>query len=144
MNNRALKTYSLWVPLTFSIAFLCGCEGSKFSVPAAEQEAVATAQQKTVAQTASSGEKEELTRLAQCQKELDALKDINPGQHKLLQQSFEQLMKGAAQYASLRSQVNTETQETMDALYHYKAKRLCANIAQTTLNGLAERGERQK
>lgn len=80
-------------------------------------------------------------RLAQCQRELEVLKSLNPEQHTALRQTFNQLMSGAAQYSGLRTQVNAQTQETVDALYRYKVNRLCANIAQATLADLAKRGE---
>lgn len=41
-------------------------------------------------------------------------------------------------------QINAETQQTVDALYHYKVKPLSASIAQAPLNGLVERGAQQK
>ncbi|WP_249921455.1 hypothetical protein [Serratia plymuthica] len=50
-------------------------------------------------------------------------------------------MSGAAQYGGLRSQVNAQTQETVDALYRYKVNRLFADITQATLTSLATRGE---
>lgn len=76
-----------------------------------------------------------------CQKEMEALKQISPRQHHLYQQEFSRLMRSTVQYAGIRTQVNSNTQETVDALYHYKAKRLCTNISQALLNGLAEMAE---
>lgn len=84
---------------------------------------------------------EEAAGLKQCQNELDALKHLNPAQHTTFRQTFDRLMSGAAQYSSLRSQINAQTQETVDALYRYKVNRLCAGIRQATLTGLARRGE---
>lgn len=84
---------------------------------------------------------QEVARLTQCQKELDALKGINPEQHQKFLQAFSRLMSGTAQYGNLRTLVNTQTQETVDALYRYKVNRLCADITQATLTGLADRGE---
>lgn len=144
MKNKAKKSLSLWFPLTIGIAILCGCQANKPSVPASKKEAITHVNLRTVSEKDSPGKQQETAQLTLCQKELEALKDINPGQHKDLQRVFDQLMNGAAQYAGLRGQVNAETQQTVDALYHYKVKRLCASIAQTTLNGLVERGEQQK
>ncbi|WP_273855334.1 hypothetical protein [Serratia liquefaciens] len=87
---------------------------------------------------------QETERLVQCQKEVDALKDLHPEQHAAYKKAFDSYMSGAAQYAGLRTQVNSETRETVDALYRYKVNRLCADIGVATLNALAERGESLK
>lgn len=54
-------------------------------------------------------------------------------QQQTFQQEFGRLMRGAAQYASVCTQANSSTQETVDALYRYKVKRLCADISQALL-----------
>jgi len=87
---------------------------------------------------------QEADRLAQCQKELEALKGIDAQRHDAYSAGFSRLMSGAAQYASLRPRVNAETQATVDALYTYKVNKLCADIRQASLVGLAERGESVK
>jgi hypothetical protein len=109
---------------------LSGC-GGKHPINAVPQ---STTAEKAVADL-------EVARLKQCQKELEALKGINPEQHQKFLQSFNRLMSGTAQYGSLRNLVNAQTKETVDALYRYKVNRLCANITQTTLTELAGRGE---
>lgn len=86
----------------------------------------------------------EAEQLAQCQKELEALQPLDARQYKVYQQEFSRLMNGAAYYAGVRTQANSGTQETVDALYRYKARRLCANISQALLTGLADMGERVK
>lgn len=136
MVTAIKKRTPLLLCLMGGVLLLGGCEGSKRASPAAKQ-AVAQESDKTEAQ-------KEAERLAQCQKELEALKGINPEQHKAYRQEFDRLMSGAAQYAGLRTRVNSETQSTVDALYRYKVSRLCADITQATLTGLADRGERLK
>jgi len=116
---------------------LSGCGGGKRLGPVAKQAAV-------VQEAEISQAQREAERMAQCQKELEAIKGINPEQHKTFRQEFDRLMSGAAQYAGLRTQVNTGTQETVDALYRYKVNRLCADISQAALTGLSDRGERLK
>lgn len=86
----------------------------------------------------------EAAQLARCQKELDALKPVNPQQYQTYQQAFGQLMSGAAQYANVRTQASSGTQEAVDSLYRYKAKRLCADISLALLTSLADIGERVK
>ena len=80
-------------------------------------------------------------RLQQCQGQLDALKTMNPAQFKRMRSAFDYLMNGAAQYADLRSKTNADTQDTVDSLYRYRANLLCAQIAQTLLDSLTNRGE---
>lgn len=124
------------VCLVGSVILLSGCEGNK-----RPSQATKRAAPQEVENTQA---KKEAERLAQCQKELDAFKGINPEQYKTYRQEFERLMSGAAQYAGLRTRVNADTQETVDALYRYKVNRLCADIGQATLTGLADRAEALK
>jgi len=115
---------------------LSGCEAAKRPTAAAQARAEPTPEQSLAAREAE--------QLARCQKELEALKPIDAQRHQAYQQEFGRLMSGAAQYASVRAQTNSGTQETVDALYRYKVKRLCANIGQALLTGLADMGERGK
>lgn len=86
----------------------------------------------------------EAERLQQCQQELGALRTVNEKQFQHYKQAFDSLMSGASLYAGLRTKVNGETQETVDALYRYKVNRLCAEVNQAVLTGLADRGEQVK
>lgn len=137
MNKiKSKKCTALLLLFTTGAALLSGCEGSKR--PAAIiQPQLSSEEEKTQAQN-------ETERMAQCQKELEALKDINLERHTALRQEFDRLMNAAASYANVRTRVNSETKDTVDALYRYKINRLCADITQATLNGLADRGERLK
>lgn len=129
------RRFSLLCLLGSSL-LLNGCTASK--PPAAATKSVAGS---TQVQSLAAREGEQLAR---CQKELEALKPVAAEQHQGFQQEFGRLMSGAAQYASVRSQTNSGTQETVDALYRYKIKRLCADISQALLTGLADMGERVK
>jgi len=80
-------------------------------------------------------------RLSECYKELETLKILNSEKYEYYYKTFENVMSGAAQYGSVRSNVNEQTQYTVDALYRYKVNLLCSEINQTTLNSFAERGE---
>lgn len=135
MNATSEKRAVLMVCLGVAV-LLSGCGGGKRPAPATKQSA---AQETEISQA-----QKEAERMAQCQKELEALKGINPEQHKTYRQEFDRLMSGAAQYSGLRARVNTDTQETVDALYRYKVNRLCADIGQAALTGLADRGEKLK
>ncbi|MFI8415329.1 hypothetical protein ACQKDS_02480 [Serratia sp. NPDC078593] len=81
---------------------------------------------------------QEAKRLQQCQQELGVLNSLKTKDYQATQQTFDQLMGNAAQYASLRNKVNGETQGTVDALYHYKVSLLCAEINQAVLLHLAQ------
>ncbi|CAI1059161.1 hypothetical protein [Serratia entomophila] len=113
---------------------LSGCEAPKRPAVAIQSASDPTPEQSLAAREAE--------QLALCQKELAALKPVDAKQQQTFQQAFSRLMSGAAQYASVRAQTNSGTQETVDALYRYKVKRLCANISQALLTGLAGMGER--
>lgn len=82
----------------------------------------------------------EVQHLRQCQQELKALNTLQAASYPALQRTFEQLMRGAAQYAGLRTNVNENTQDTVDSLYRYRVNLLCAQINQAVLNRLAEQG----
>lgn len=84
----------------------------------------------------------EAERMQQCQRELEAMRSMDPEKYQKFKREFDTLMSGAAQYAGMRPRVNTDTQETVDALYRYRTNRLCADISTTMMTGLAERGER--
>lgn len=83
----------------------------------------------------------ESEKLQQCQSQLDALKVMSPAKYSEMRNSFDYLMNGAAQYSNIRQKINADTQDTVDALYRYRANLLCAQIAQTLLDGLTRRGE---
>ncbi|CAI1873408.1 Uncharacterised protein [Serratia quinivorans] len=83
---------------------------------------------------------QEVQRLRQCQQQLKALSTLQAADYLALQRNFDQLMRGAAQYASLRTNVNENTQDTVDSLYRYRVNLLCAQINQAVLNRLAEQG----
>jgi hypothetical protein len=83
---------------------------------------------------------QEVQRLRQCQQQLKALNTLQAANYPGLQRSFDQLMRGAAQYAGLRTSINENTQDTVDALYRYRVNLLCSQINQSVLNRLAEQG----
>lgn len=97
-----------------------------------------TAQAQTDESTRRQREEEHL-RL--CHKQLSALHNIDEKQYQHYKQAFDSLMSGASQYAGLRTRVNSDTQETMDALYRYKVNYLCAGVDNAVLIGLAERAK---
>lgn len=135
-KNITVLRHSPLLCLLGTCLLLSGCEGTKPQNTAIQSKSESTSEQSVAVREAK--------QLAQCQKELEALKPISAKQHLAFQQEFARLMNGAAQYSSVRTQVNSEIQDTMDALYRYKVKRLCSDISQTLLTGLAEIGEKAK
>lgn len=86
---------------------------------------------------------QENSRLENCHGELESLKAINSEKYMQTKKQFDQLMQGTAQYAGIRSNVKSSTQETVDALYRYRVNLLCTEISNTLLNSLviAERAQ---
>jgi hypothetical protein len=75
--------------------------------------------------------------MVQCEKELRALESINHIQHVDLKSRFERVMLGASGYTNVRSSVNPETRNAIDALYKFQAVKLCSEIRAEMLNSLA-------
>ncbi|EPF0317275.1 hypothetical protein ACSN7O_004678 [Enterobacter chuandaensis] len=86
----------------------------------------------------------DVKQLTLCQEQLEALSKIDREQYAHFKKSFDNLMKTASTYSHLRSQVNIETQKSVDALYLYKVSFMCAEINQAVLIGLASHGENIK
>lgn len=138
--SSAVITLRLLLPLFMcSTLLLAGCQKSHFlNEPASDIEG------STLQTDEKSRANLETERLTQCQQELEALQSISPEKYKTLNSTFHHLMNGAAKYASLRLNINSQTQETVDSLYRYKVNHLCADISQATLTGLASQVEGHK
>ncbi|MFV8808845.1 hypothetical protein ACNSPD_02005 [Yersinia enterocolitica] len=83
---------------------------------------------------------DEANRLGLCQRQLEALQKIDAAKYGVYQQRFDTLMNSAAEYAGVRTNVNVDSQDTLDALYHYRVNLFCSEINQVLLTGLAELG----
>lgn len=83
-------------------------------------------------------------KIALCQNELASLKKINPESHLRQKAYFDDLISNATVYTAIRSDVNVQTRETVDALYKYKIQQICAEIERDVLQGLIRRGESLK
>lgn len=77
--------------------------------------------------------------LNQCQQSLNALGRLQTTSYSSMKKEFDDLMLGVSQYAGVRSQVNGQAQDTIDALYRYRVSYLCAEIQQAALEALAVR-----
>lgn len=121
------------LPITaalMGILSVSGCQSTK------------TQQIKTTSATTFQDEKakRETQDLKQCQQNLSALGTLKTQDYPAKKQAFDNLMSGASQYASVRTQVNERTQDTVDALYRYQVSYQCAEINQALLAELAKRG----
>jgi hypothetical protein len=77
----------------------------------------------------------------QCQRELNALGKINTDMYEKRRAAFSGLLKNASVYSSLRQDINSQTKETVDALYKYKTQKLCHDIEQDLQQALISHGE---
>lgn len=125
------KSAALGFVILAATALLAGCQNQK----------KITAKPAASVQTVDPRAEMEAQRLQQCQRDLEALSSLKTESYAQSKQAFDRLMSGAAQYANLRTRVNLETQDTVDALYRYRVNFLCAQINQAVLSNLAERGE---
>ncbi|MEB8194994.1 hypothetical protein NGI12_16205 [Raoultella terrigena] len=82
--------------------------------------------------------------MVQCEKELSALASVNQPIYVDLKARFERVMHGASGYTNVRSSVNPETRNAIDALYKFQAVKLCSEIRGEMLNSLSAKptGER--
>lgn len=79
--------------------------------------------------------------MERCHRELKALQKIDAKQYSVRQRQFDRVMASASLYAGIREAVQGNTQGAVDALYRFKADKLCADISQDVLNGLSRLGE---
>ncbi len=77
----------------------------------------------------------------QCQRELSALRKINADMYEKRRAAFSGLLKNVSVYSSLREDINSQTKETVDALYKYKTQKLCHDIEQDLQQALISHGE---
>lgn len=79
-----------------------------------------------------------------CQRELAALSKINPSKYAAQKDVFENLLKSASVYSTVREDVNPDTKDMMDTLYKYKTQKICNDIQQAINESLIARGENVK
>ncbi|HBE9082900.1 hypothetical protein [Serratia fonticola] len=83
-------------------------------------------------------------KVALCQNELASLKKVSPNDYEEKKAYFDSLLNSVSVYASVRGDINTQTKDTLDALYKYKTNQVCAEIERDVLQGLIRRGESVK
>ncbi|HIF6628452.1 TPA: hypothetical protein ACX37D_004877 [Serratia marcescens] len=132
------------------VPWLSGCSQTSESVPAslvtpmtdARDGMEATIQPPPIEATENeseiSGDAE--ARMQRCHGELQALQKVDGKRYAERKVEFDRLMAGASLYAGIRGAVQSRTQDAVDALYRYRTDKLCADIGQDVLNGLARMG----
>lgn len=79
-----------------------------------------------------------------CPKELASLKVISPKNYAVKKAAYDRLTFNSSQYNRLRGEINSTTQDTIDALYKYKMNILCSTIEHDVMQGLIRKGESGK
>jgi PBP1b-binding outer membrane lipoprotein LpoB len=77
--------------------------------------------------------------LAECEKELQGLKEIDSVKSAELTTKFERMMAGSASYANVRNVVNPGTQNTIDSLYNFQSAKVCAEIRSAMMESLVDK-----
>lgn len=121
--------YMIWV---LSLLFLIsGCENT---------ESMQYQQKKLNSNPVSvAGDKlNDVEKMERCRRELDALKKVDNVVYTKRKTEFDKLISGASLYTGVRNEIGNYTQNAVDALYRFKADKLCADISNDVLNGLAK------
>ncbi|EFB8330929.1 hypothetical protein ACU8C1_004137 [Escherichia coli] len=79
-----------------------------------------------------------ITRMEYCRRELDALKKVDINIYNKRKSEFDKLMSDAVIYNGVRGDVRDYTQGAVDALYRFRADKLCADISSDMLNNLSK------
>lgn len=136
--------------ITLPLIFLvCGCQQTPHSVRVTPQpQDLSTSESANTSEIANANANthsvkyiEESEKLKICQAQLEALQSVSQPEYKKFHGTFDYLMKSAAQYNGLRKNIDPNTQDTVDSLYHYRANQLCSRIAQTLMDSLVSKGE---
>ncbi|EAW2451653.1 hypothetical protein AHU44_23335 [Salmonella enterica subsp. diarizonae] len=80
----------------------------------------------------------DVEKMERCRRELDVLKKIDNVVYTKRKIEFDKLISGASLYTGVRNEIGNYTQNAVDALYLFKADKLCADISNDVLNGLAK------
>lgn len=81
---------------------------------------------------------DDLGKMERCRRELEALKKIDLSVYNKRKLEFDKLISGAALYSGVRKDVGDYTQSAVDALYRFRADKLCSDISNDVLNQLSK------
>jgi hypothetical protein len=132
MRLKMAKTNkSAGAVLLFLTVFLGGCEDTATVKP------VQTNAVKVAGFSASGDKMNEVERMERCRRELNSLKRLDSAVYNKRKSEFDKLMSGASLYNGVRDDVGDYTQGAVDALYRFRAAKLCADISRDVLDGLS-------
>lgn len=80
----------------------------------------------------------DIEKLERCRRELEALKKIDSAIYSKRKAEFDRLISGASLYNGVRNDVGNYTQSAVDALYRFRADKLCADISSEVLSKLSQ------
>lgn len=87
---------------------------------------------------------DETNRLGLCQRQLEGLQKMGAAKYGFYQEHFDTLINSAADNTGVHTNVNIDSMDTLDALYHYRVNLFCSEINQVLLTGIAERGKKSQ
>ncbi|EKR2566149.1 hypothetical protein P6694_004666 [Escherichia coli] len=115
----------------FTGMLLGGCESKQGIKPLQQTTGIKPA--------SSSGDRlDDVEKMERCRRELEALKRIDSAVYSKRKVEFDRLVSGASLYDGVRNDVGNYTQSAVDALYRFKADKLCADISNDVLNELSK------
>ncbi len=79
----------------------------------------------------------DVDRFQRCRRELEALKKLNSPSYHKRKTEFDKLLSGALTYNSIRTDIDIYTVNAVDALYRFRADKVCADISNDVLNTLS-------
>ena len=126
MNRR-------WV-LVLAGLLLTGCDAQRVT-----SKKVNSAEANNIRPTVSvaSDKLNDIEKMERCRRELDALKKIDSAIYNKRKVAFDKLVSGASLYSGIRDDVGNYTQSAVDALYRFRADKLCADISNDVLSVLS-------
>ena len=123
----------IWCVFLLTV-FLGGCE-SKVAVKNTGRSNVRP--EKSVSVSVLGDKMDGVEKMERCRRGLESLKKINTAVYNKRKAEFDKLMSGASLYNGVRNDVEDYTQGAVDALYRFRADKLCADISNDVLNVLS-------
>ncbi|EAO5056665.1 hypothetical protein FZH48_19295 [Salmonella enterica] len=111
--------------------FINGCESNTSTKPLQ-----GISNRKSV--SVSGDDLSDVRKMERCRRALDALKKVDMPLYNKRKVEFDRLISGASLYNGVRGDVGDNTQSAVDALYRFRADKLCADISSDLLNQLSK------
>lgn len=121
------------VLLLITVCAIAGCKGRTVKPPVDIKENIPKVEYIQASYSTQDGGAD----LEQCRKELDALKSINPTVWDKYSRDFDDLIRRAGVYSSVRGELNPYTQGAIDSYYRFRADKLCSDLVGKVLSELS-------